>query len=114
MEILFKLIDNPVAHYVTEIVSHARNYLSNITNLWEAIIKQILMWSLPDTQRSGLSVHFVNVSLDEFIRIVKFNKTMKDRGTGKEEECFYNKKWGKITFKCETPHKCPKLLVQKN
>ncbi|CAB4060346.1 unnamed protein product, partial [Lepeophtheirus salmonis] len=62
MEILFKLIDNPVAPYVTEIVSHARNYFSNITNLWEAITQQIPVWSLPNTQRSGLSVHFVDVS----------------------------------------------------
>ncbi|CAB4058324.1 unnamed protein product [Lepeophtheirus salmonis] len=65
MERLFKLIENPGAYSLTEIVSHGRNYLSNITQQRESIIKQMLVRSLPNPQRSGLSVQFADVDLDE-------------------------------------------------
>ncbi|CAB4066525.1 unnamed protein product [Lepeophtheirus salmonis] len=105
---LFTLIDNPGDYSVTEIVSHARNYILNITQLREYIIKQIIVRSLPDTQRTRLSVQFADVGLDEFIWIGKLNLTMteissvlntikdnqkpKHRGTDKRKEFFYHKK----------------------
>ncbi|CAB4058683.1 unnamed protein product [Lepeophtheirus salmonis] len=47
------------------------------------------------------------------LNTIKDNQKPIHYGTRKEEECFYHKKGKKRALKCESPHKCSKLLVPK-
>ncbi|CAB4062316.1 unnamed protein product [Lepeophtheirus salmonis] len=66
MERLSQLIEAPHTHSIDEILSLARKYLSNVPDVREAIIKQILVRSLLKCRRAGLSVQFSDFNLMYF------------------------------------------------
>ncbi|CAB4054071.1 unnamed protein product [Lepeophtheirus salmonis] len=86
IERLFQLIEAPHIHPIDEIVSLARDYLSNVPDVREAIIKQILMRSLLESRRAGLSPILTNLrkkvkSIKEVIDELAIKKHIEFDGT---------------------------------